>query len=552
VDPEEVIAVRASQDALSRKMRGLKKKRRKFTRGLSPRAPSGGNQKDSSFDFAAYRELNDNLPALNAQQIRAATAPAKARSPLSKVKRDRRAFKASLEASISKQRRLQWTAERQQKKIADLKGRNNQLLQDILQERRVSNKIIDEAMSDARKLSTEALEMMREANLQVIKDDERIISERNRASAKIQEERLFQARESDRLKRQFGVTINKLHCEQEASIKLLTAKSNKKYQDVRIKMIAVSTKLKDQQIIWQKRLSDVDASSKKQISNERERRRCSIQQQLDKSSAVEDQFMEIINGLEEMNDELAEEVKSAKKDRRVALKLYDKSKDASKKRLNKLQLEKEEKNVLKDELTQAFKIHVSLQNEIARLLIMQQAPQQVIEEYKSMIDGFKSSKLKLKREVKLGRRGGASWPLWVTEVCCELLVNGSPPSAIPSTIGTLFAMLYSEEPTSIPSLDYVRQCRVLVQIVSETITAMKLSICTNWAEIFFDATTRRQVPFSAVVISLMGDTPESIDPVIVSSCVVLEDETSETQVDGIISKVRHIIILCLLTVAPKC
>ena len=50
----------------------------------------------------------------------------------------------------------------------------------------------------------------------------------------------------------------------------------------------------------------------------------------------------------------------------------------------------------------------------------------------------------------------------------------------------------------------------------------------------------------------MGDTPESIDPVIVSSCVVLEDETSETQVDGIISKVRHIIILCLLTVAPKC
>ena len=83
---------------------------------------------------------------------------------------------------------------------------------------------------------------------------------------------------------------------------------------------------------------------------------------------------------------------------------------------------------------------------------------------------------------------------------------------------------------------------------------MKLSICTNWAEIIFDATTRRQVPFSAVVISLMGDTPESIDPVIVSSCVVLEDETSETQVDGIISKVRHIIILCLLTLtdAPKC
>ena len=81
--------------------------------------------------------------------------------------------------------------------------------------------------------------------------------------------------------------------------------------------------------------------------------------------------------------------------------------------------------------------------------------------------------------------------------------------------------------------------------------AMKLAVCTNWTEIFFDATTRRQVPFSAVVISLMGDTPESIDPVIVSSCVVLEDETSETQVDGIVCKVRLAIILCLLNDASR-
>ena len=49
-----VDAARARQDHLSRKMRGLKKKQRKFTRGLSPQAPSGGNQKDSSFDLAAY------------------------------------------------------------------------------------------------------------------------------------------------------------------------------------------------------------------------------------------------------------------------------------------------------------------------------------------------------------------------------------------------------------------------------------------------------------------------------------------------------------------
>ena len=103
-------------------------------------------------------------------------------------------------------------------------------------------------------------------------------------------------------------------------------------------MIIVSTKPKDQRIIWQKCLSELDASSKKQIRNELERRGCSIQHQLDKSSAVKDQFMEIINDLKEMNVQLAEEVNSAKKDRCMA-KLYDKSKDTAEKRLNKLQLE---------------------------------------------------------------------------------------------------------------------------------------------------------------------------------------------------------------------
>ena len=78
---------------------------------------------------------------------------------------------------------------------------------------------------------------------------------------------------------------------------------------------------------------------------------------------------------------------------------------------------------------------------------------------------------------------------------------------------------------------------MLVQIISEMITAMKLATRPHQAEIFFDATTHQQVPFLAVVISLMGDDPETIDPVIVLSCVILEDETSETQVDGIVTKV---------------
>jgi hypothetical protein len=264
--------------------------------------------------------------------------------------------------------------------------------------------------------------------------------------------------------------------------------------------------------------------SKNCLSKEQARQRNAVQQQLDKSSSMEDQLQEMIRGIEGRNYVLADKVKRAKKDMRVARKLYEQSKESAKRYLMKLKTKKDEKARLKDELIRLLKAHQSQEDELV--------------EYKAMIEQFKFSKRSLKLEVKIGHMGGARWPLWVTEVCCELLVNGLPPSAIPSSIGTLSATLYGKEPKRIPSLNFVHQCRVLVQIVSETITAMKLAVCPNWAEIFFDATTRRQVPFSAVVISLMGDGPKTIDPVIVLSCVILEDKTLETQVDGIVTKVR--------------
>ncbi len=43
--------------------------------------------------------------------------------------------------------------------------------------------------------------------------------------------------------------------------------------------------------------------------------------------------------------------------------------------------------------------------------------------------------------------------------------------------------------------------------------------------------------FLCIVVGLMGDGPDSINPIIVSLCVVLEDKTLEKQVDGIVNKV---------------
>ena len=72
---------------------------------------------------------------------------------------------------------------------------------------------------------------------------------------------------------------------------------------------------------------------------------------------------------------------------------------------------------------------------------------------------------------------------------------------------------------------------MLIQVIGDTITALKLGSADYWKQIFFDTTTRRQVPFQAVIVALMTD--GKLDPVIVSLCIFMEDETAEKMVESI-------------------
>ena len=73
--------------------------------------------------------------------------------------------------------------------------------------------------------------------------------------------------------------------------------------------------------------------------------------------------------------------------------------------------------------------------------------------------------------------------------------------------------------------------------------AIKLGRAEKWGQAFADATTRRQLAFQAFLIGLMvpgaEDGEPKIDPVVVSSCIFMEDERSETQVESIVEKVRR-------------
>ena len=129
-------------------------------------------------------------------------------------------------------------------------------------------------------------------------------------------------------------------------------------------------------------------------------------------------------------------------------------------------------------------------------------------------------------KAKESRGGSCKWPVWVVQLICELLVNGTPPSAIPGNIQIMYETLHGEETEDLPSVSFVRSCRVVVEVIGETVTAIKLAKANTWRQLWTDATTRRQIPFTAVIIGLLGD-DDKIDPVVVSSCIFMEDENQQ-------------------------
>ena len=138
----------------------------------------------------------------------------------------------------------------------------------------------------------------------------------------------------------------------------------------------------------------------------------------------------------------------------------------------------------------------------------------------------------------VGRRGGGrKWPIWVVQLICEMLTGGAPPSAIPGLMQTMMETMTEEKVERLPSISYIRKCRIPIQILGETMVAIKLARREKWDQLFTDGTTRRQLLFQNVVVNLMSEN-NSLDPVVISSCIFMEDKTSEKQAEAVVEKVR--------------
>ena len=129
---------------------------------------------------------------------------------------------------------------------------------------------------------------------------------------------------------------------------------------------------------------------------------------------------------------------------------------------------------------------------------------------------------------------------------CKMLVNGMPPTAVPVNLQSTQAAFIGVEAKELPSENFIRQCRTVLQMLNETLSTLRFGKAETWYQLFTDGTSRRQIAFQNMVIALMED--GSLDPVIVSSCIVLEDETSEMQVKSIVDTVSldQYLSLCVL------
>ena len=118
-----------------------------------------------------------------------------------------------------------------------------------------------------------------------------------------------------------------------------------------------------------------------------------------------------------------------------------------------------------------------------------------------------------------------------------MLINGTPPTSIPLNIVSQFVLTNNnEEMMEVPSVTYIRKCRSALRIVGETVTAHRLAKAHKWEQLFTDGTSRRQIALQNLVISVVEDT--ELNPIVVSSAIIVEGESSEQQCDAIVKLLK--------------
>lgn len=101
---------------------------------------------------------------------------------------------------------------------------------------------------------------------------------------------------------------------------------------------------------------------------------------------------------------------------------------------------------------------------------------------------------------------GRSWPLFIWELIIEQIVNGTPPSSVNSNI---VSMLQTFSPSTkiseLPSIWTIRRARTVLLVIVQTLASYRIAKANKWEQLFTDGTSRRQVSFQDLIISIEED-----------------------------------------------
>ena len=92
---------------------------------------------------------------------------------------------------------------------------------------------------------------------------------------------------------------------------------------------------------------------------------------------------------------------------------------------------------------------------------------------RAALERMRKIHIEIKKERPIGIWGGRKrWPVHILLLICEILVNGTHPSAVPANIQTSCAAFTGVEADYLPWVNFVRECRIFLQNLNKTLSAL--------------------------------------------------------------------------------
>ena len=511
----------------ARNMIGLTNRKKRLSRHKG-----GRDRKVSRFDYTSVVEQDGIRHGNNNAGGRKPKSPIKARVKARNTILENE--KSGLIKDVNKWKK-KFQRERKRLNVANFEKRDYR--KQLKQQEAAFNKMVAAATTEAEIVLTQANNAMERAR-QAERDCEEKILKHKRSSAKaLREERGRASKKRDTLTLKHLRELKKLrdaHTTTMVSMENGIAEIKKLSEE---KLMKLEIELTKERVFWQTNLQQAEATLDREslkVDKLKRQSRDRIQKVFDKAMKKERKLRQMLDDLRSTNFNLKNDVADAKGKHRGALCVSTYWRNKAEQRLRRAEEAEADNGMLKDKLVDAKKDNTVLQKELDRLNAIVEQQSKIIARYNET--GGKHT-LDMRKVRASGQgRGQRTWEYWVVQMICELLVAGVPPSAVPQSITIVYETIYDKTPDELPSLSFVRRCRTVIQVVGETIAAIKLAEAPEYGQLFYDATTRRHIPFQCVLVGLLG-ADMKLDVVCLSSSIFLEDETAETTAESILEKV---------------